>query len=206
MSLLYFEGEDGWMCVCEGVHTCVSLQTSGTRAGKAEQIILQNYLCTTVWSDIWCRCWESSTGIIFRIVWKRFLFFSEWGLFLLPSPLEPNAIVTPRAKLQSMRWILGSLELMAKLQCLEWSRDFRVKPSTSTPLMEMCECLTTHSRGSKSPSCETLSSEKLALTQTSSWPDLDLRPKELSAEIAHLRWERGNISLLAQFLWLSETL
>lgn len=85
-----------------------------------------------------------------------------------------------------------------------WSRAGISWSSSAAPplLRQTCECLTTHSRGSKCPSCDILSSEKLALTQTSSWPDLGLWLKDPCAEIAHLGWERGNISLLTPFLCL----
>lgn len=88
-----------------------------------------------------------------------------------------------------------------------WSGAGIWRSSSAPPpfLRQTCECLTTHSRGSKCPSCDILSSEKLALIQTSSWPDLGLWPKDPCAEVAHLGWERGNISLLTPFLWLSET-
>lgn len=76
VNSLYFEGKDGRVCV--RVCTCVCLNTSGTRAGKAKQTTLQNYLCTTTWSGILCRCCESSRGIIFQMVWKRFLGFFLW--------------------------------------------------------------------------------------------------------------------------------
>lgn len=155
--------------------------------------------CGCVLAHIRSVCWQGKAdntvklpvchSLVWYFVWIKqrhyfFLWFGK-GFWFLVKRAGFN-LLTSRAKCYNCT---RSQILISKIKFWgTWSGPGISRSSSAPQLLlgQTCECLTTHSRGNKCPSCGILSSENLALTQTSSWPDLGLWPKNPRAEIAHL--------------------